>query len=258
MGIVGIQKDVDRFKLEDIEEEVVETVSKKGEPEFFTTQQLFTDNYWKKLVTRQGEQSKRRELLIERVRDVQRIAQETPLGTNETVGDENMLMVKHRGMAGKTKVVGSTVFVFDEFGVARCSRKDLAAYAALVKQPGYSKYTGEPRRPTPAAPSVPEPVVEPEPEPVVEETASEPEPEPEEERVEEITEDFPVVPDEAIQEEPDWDNFYKRNLQNALDVVGYDYAAAANKSTLVEHCREVWEDEPESRDDLLEGLTEEA
>ena len=113
MGIIGIQKDVDENLLVDLDDEIKEATTKKAanEPEFFNTKQLFTDNYWKKLVFNKEAQSKRRDLLVERIRDIQKIAQDTPLG-NSRPGDENMLMVKHSGMAGKTKIVGSTVFIF--------------------------------------------------------------------------------------------------------------------------------------------------
>jgi hypothetical protein len=59
----------------------------------------------------------------------------------EKVVEMKSLQIQNKNMAGKTKTVGSAIFVFNQNGVASVSPLELSAYNSLLKLPGYRPYS---------------------------------------------------------------------------------------------------------------------
>jgi len=265
VGIVGTRVVTDGDRSEEsvgisIEEKRALAQARR-DGESFNGSQLLTDGYYKGMVTRQKNQTERRRTIIEQMKNIQKTAQETELAKRELPGADDMLMVYHRSMAGKTKVIGNVAVIFDAKGIGRIHRKDMAVYQVLIKQPGYSPYFGE----KPEAPKVEEPesiVVEET--PPVEEPV-EAAPEEEEDWASVDTGELPAVIEEAPEleeeeeaelEKPDFSEFTMSQLKEAFGDLKIGFKVSMSKSELVGVAEEAWED-PEIRSDLYTFLMSE-
>ncbi len=247
MAIVGVNivrapvpKDGDSNKNEDGEniqvsaltvEERRKLASKRRESEFFSGKDFLTDGHYKRVAKRNATQAARRQAVLSSLKSIYETSQEMPLQTSENLGDKkDMLMVYHRSMAGKTKIVGTTVFVFNKNGVAGTAKGNLADYRSLLKRPGYVKH---PRPVTKTVVKQPIVVDVVETQPIVAEAPS----------IEHIEDDE----DEYEYEEIDFFKYTKVPLQKALTKAGVDFKTPDKKSVLVDKLEKAWED-----DDLQE------
>lgn len=148
MAVVGtnIVKKDKSAKAENSEEtSTVESArlvnSERRKPEYYKGSELLSEGHFQRISEINKGRSQRRSQIIERVKDIFKEAEETPLHKNTTEETNDVLQIKKRSMANKTITVGNTSVIFDGNGVANISRLNVHVYNALLRQPGYSAYT---------------------------------------------------------------------------------------------------------------------
>ncbi len=258
MAIVGVNihktpcSDKNKSIVEDNEKQpAVLTIEEKRnlaverrKPEVFSGKDLLSDGHHKKIAKRDSTHAARRQAVLDNLKTIYKTSQETPLQLRNNSGDEGMLMVYHRSMAGKTKVVGTTIFVFNRNGVASTPKINLFDYRMLLKRPGFVKW------PRAVAKKVVPPVA------VVDVST---------EDLKSVHEDWneafkagvtdtAIVTGESedfddedeydeIPEEIDFSRYNKTQLQEALLAAGIEFESKNLKSVLVGKLDKAWEDD---------------
>jgi gas vesicle protein len=108
--------------------------------EYFEGKDWLTDGHFQRIKKGNVGAQKRRRDVLTKIKTLQAVSLETPVIHSKDKDLGTMLYLHHPSMRGKSKTVGSVIFIFNDSGVAKVPESALNEYNSLLRQPGYKKW----------------------------------------------------------------------------------------------------------------------